>query len=271
MKIVDLSHANADAQQGKALPEWLVRLQAVLTHGWGWYQTHQAEERMVRMMSGVLGSRFVLFKGLQIAENTPPLPPVLVGSSGVYLFYVWPKAGSYRIRETQWEIMQGKPRRYRPARPNVVKEAIRLAGEASVFFSQVFEKEVEAVPVLVFMDSGADVESVRPKVRPVLVDGLKRYVARLAKSEPVLAPTDLVNVGETVRRMLAREENKVRQQAVRRRRHRLKKVAQPPKAVKQVERYFNFTAKQWMILGGIAFVVLFVLMSGILFVAMTMH
>ncbi len=268
MKVVDLSPLNVKAQQGKSSPAWLVHLQAILKYGWGWYQSYQAEERMIRMMRGVLSNHFVLFRGLRLAENTPPLPPILVGPSGVYLFYVWPKPGSYRIRETQWEIMQGKPRRYRPGKPNVVKEVIRLASRASVFFSRVLGKEIKVVPVMVFMDSGADVGSVRPKVRPVLADGLKRYVAQLAKGETVLSPTDLVNITGTVRRLLAGEEAKGRKKAVRRRR---RKAAQPPKAVRQVERYFNFTTTQWLILGGIALFVLFMLMGAILYVAMTTY
>ncbi len=268
MKIIDLSPLRTDAKQGKRQEApWQARLQAIFKYGWGWYQAYQAQDKVIRVLDSVLDHRFVLIRGLKLTENAPPLPPILVGPPGVFLLYVWPKSGSYRIREGQWEIMQGKPRRYRPGKPNVVREVLRLKQKVAAFFSKALQKDVAVKPLMVFADTGADVASVRPMVRPLLLDGLKRYAAQLAKEATVLTPTDMVALTEAVRPRPAQLAAKKKKQQA----HRRRKVAQPPPQVQKAATYFNFTPRQWMILGGLAVFILFMLMGAIMYVLLTVH
>lgn len=269
MKIVDLSPLRTRSRkENKTANVWLEHLQMILKYGWGWYQAHQAQEKAIRVLRQVLDNRFVLLRDLEIADGETPLPPVLVGPSGVYLVYVWPKAGSYRIREGQWEVMQGKQRRYRLGKPNVVQEVLRLQKQLEDFFSDVLGKHVAVTPLMVFTDPGADVASSRPKVRPLLLDGLRRYGAQLAKGETVLTPTDTMALMDAVR---PRQVAAAKKQAGPRQRPRRRPPSQAPQQMQQAARYLNFTPRQWAILGGLAFLVLVVLALAIVYVLMTAH
>ena len=266
MKIIDLSQGRGDSPQDKAKqPDWLAHLQMILRYGWGRYQTHQAQSKALRVLKQVLDHRFVVILGLKPAEGEAPLPPILIGPPGIYLLYVWPKAGTYRIREDQWEIMQGKSRRYRPGKPNLVQKVLRLQQRAEGFFSNVLEDPITVTPLLIFVDNGADVAAVRPAVRPLLLDGLKRYAMQLSKAAPVLSPTALMALIDFA--TPRPPEEKKQEKAPRQRRM----PAQAPQQIEQAARYLSFTPRQWAILGALAFAVLLVLTVAIVYVLMTAH
>jgi hypothetical protein len=50
---------------------------------------------------------------------------------------------------------------------------------------------------------------------------------------------------------------------------RRRKAAAPPKAVRKAERYFNFTPRQWAVLGVLAVLVLLTFMCAILYILAT--
>ena len=266
MKIIDLSPVQANSRPGKPQrSDWLSRLQMILRYGWGWYQSYQAQNKVLRVLRQVLDQRFVAIRGLKPAGSEAPLPPILIGPPGIYLLYVWPKPGAYRIREDQWEVMQGKSRRYRPGKPNIIQEILQLQRQVEGFFSDAMGAPVAVTPLLIFDDSGADVASVRPKVRPLLLDGLKRYGAQLNKAKGVFTPTDLMALVDAAnpRAPLAKKQRKTSRAR--------RMPTQAPQQMERAARYLSFTPRQWVILGVLAFAVLVVLTIAIVYVLMTAH
>ncbi len=260
MKLIDLSPLKPKRGQQKA--DWATRLQAILKHGWKWYQRHQAEDTVLQVLAGVLDNRFTVVRGFRLPGEEEPLPPIVLGPPGVFLLYVWPKAGFFRIREGQWEVMQGSNRRYRPGKPNMVQVIKDLSSSVAAFLEKKTGQPVRVTPLMVFANTGADVDAVRPDVTPLLLDGLKRHALKLAQADAVLTPTDLLNLRDAFRpKPLA---------ATRPKPQRRRKAAAPPKAVRKAERYFNFTPRQWAILGVLAALVLLTLMCSILYVVMTL-
>jgi hypothetical protein len=134
MKLIDLSPLKP--KRGQKEVDWATRLQAILKHGWKWYQRHQAEDTVLQVLSGVLDNRFTVVRGFRLPGEETPLPPVVLGPPGVFLLYVWPKAGFFRIREGQWEVMQGSNRRYRPGKPNMVQVIKGLSTGLAAFLEE---------------------------------------------------------------------------------------------------------------------------------------
>lgn len=259
MKLIDLSPLKP--KPGQKEVDWMTRTRVVLKHGWAWYQRHQAEDRVLRVLHGVLDNRFTVVRGFLLPGQDAPSPPVLIGPAGVFLLYVWPKAGFFRIREGQWEVMQGSNRRYRPGKPNMVEVIKNLSADVQAFLEKKTGKSVRVTPLMVFANTGADVDAVRPEVTPLLLDGLKRHALRLAKADPVLTPTDLLTLTDAFRpKPLAPTRPKPQKR---------RKAAAPPKAVRQAERYFNFTPRQWAILGVLALLVVLSLVCLILMILAT--
>ncbi len=259
MKLIDLSPLKP--KRGQKATDWATRLQAMVKHGWKWYQRHQAEDRVLQVLAGVLDNRFTVVRGFRLPGEETPLPPVVLGPAGVFLLYVWPKAGFFRIREGQWEVMQGSNRRYRPGKPNEVQVAKDLSGAVAAFLEKQAGLSVKVTPLMVFANPGADIDAVRPEVTPLLLDGLKRHALKLTQADAALTPTDLLNLTDAFRPKP--------QAAASSKKRRSRKAAAPPKAVKQAERYFNFTPRQWAILGVLALLVLLTLMCAILYVVAT--
>ena len=268
MKVVELSplHTNSN-KDTKTNHDWLMHLRMILKYGWHWYQAYQAQDKMIRILKSVLDQRFVLIRGFKLEKGAMPFPPLLIGPPGIYLLYIWPKSGIYRIRENQWEIMHSNSRRYRPGKPNVIEEVLQMTEQVTAFVANVLGKPVTVTPLMVFPDTGADVASVRPAVRPLLLDGLKRYAAQLTRSETLLTPTDMVNFVEAVRPRSVPLE-KTSQRTTPRRRFTPK---QAPHQMEEASRYVNFTPWQWATLGILAFAVLAVSILAIVYVLMTAH
>ncbi len=245
MQVVNLTPEVEEAR-ASTLKRW----QLVAKYGSRWYREQKAQDEVVELLRSLLDNRYLLIRGLKSDGQSTPLPPLLVGPSGAYLLAVWPNAGFYRIREEYWEVMQRNSRRYRLAKPNIVRTALDQAKAAEQFLEKVLGERVPVKPIMVFTNPGVDIDPVNPAVKPLLIDGLKRYFARLAKdSEVVLTPKQVLRVFEAVssRKSAAPERPKKKTRPKKRR---------SSKTLKKVERYFNFTPRQWAILGILATITL---------------
>jgi len=262
VKIIDLSpykRLKADSKN-----DWLTKAQLILQYGWKRYQVAQAEDKVLAALNAELDNRYVAIRGMTLPNDKTPLPPLVLGPTGAYLFYVWPKAGFYRIREDQWEVMQRNARNYRPAKPNVVQEVRRMAKALTDYLSDLTGQPIVVTPLMVFADPATDIDAVRPAVKPLLPDGLRRYASQIPQKKAVLSPTTLLDITDAVR-------PRPKLQTAPKPKQRPKKATQPPKAIKKAERYFNFTPRQWLILGVLAFLVLLTLAFAIFLVLATAY
>ncbi len=262
MRVLDFSSPSAQkkSQKSPPSPRWFDALQAVLTGGWEGHRRRQAEGQVVGLLEGLLDNRFVVVRGLSAGEQETPLPPLLVGPPGAFLLAVWPKAGFFRIREDQWEIMQRNTRNYRPAKPNVVQQVKAQAEAAAAVLRDALGRPMPVEPLLIFTAPGADVAVSRPVVHPLLPDGLRRYAAQLAKKEAQFSPAEIYQLLDALRPPEAPPPPPKR---------RPKPPAEPPPIVRKAERLFDFTPRQWLILGVLTALVLLLFMALILLVLLS--
>ncbi len=233
-------------------PDYWKILQAVLKYGWTWYREYQAQEQVLRPFNQHLDGRFILLRNVRLPDLDQPLPPILIGPTGVYLVYVSPKKGLFRVREDIWEEMSTRTRRFRPQKPNLVRRTLAMARLLSEYLSEKAGTSLEVHPVMVFVDPGTLVDAIRPAVRVVLADSLENFALQLSRMRNELAGDEVEKIVEllapTPRRhptgrrgkpaQVAQAEQRVQKQVLRYR--------------SKLDRYFNFTRQQWIILGVLA-------------------
>jgi len=253
MQVIDLTKPTEEKKQGG-----LKSLRAVLQFGNSEKAAQQAQEKVISVLRALLDTHYLLVRGLRLPGQEEPLPPLLVGPQGAYLLAVWHKPGFYRIREGYWEVLQRN--HYRLAKPNEVQKVLMQAAAAEKFLERILHTHVPVKPMMIFTNPGTDVDSVRPAVRPLLIDGLKRFVSRMVKEEEtVLTPQQVLDVFEAV-------SPTVRAESAVPKRKPHPKPRREPQALRKVERTLNFTKRQWIILGVLASITMCVTIGVIFYV-----
>ena len=250
-------------------PDYWKIARTILRYGWTWYKEYKAQEVLLRPLNQHLDGRFVLLRNIRLPDFKVPLPPILVGPTGVFLLYVTPLRGTFRVREDIWEEIDTRSRRFRPLKPNLVRHTMGLARALGEYLSARTGATVEVQPVLVAVAPDALVDAIRPSVRVVQVDTLERFATEVARMRTALSADEVERIVETLapsphRRLTrkarpagARQPSSVAQ--------RLARSPIPP----SWQRYFNFTPQQWLLLGVMAALDLLILLGFILLVVLT--
>lgn len=261
-----LEFTNPKTQQ----TDYLKLLQAIFRFGYPWYQEVQAQETLLGPLNKYLDSRFTLIRNLQIPEIPTPLPPVLVGPSGVFLLYTSPRKGYFRAREDAWEIMHARSRRFRRANPNLVQLALGMARALESHLQQHLGEKIPVQPLLILTDPEAIVDTIRPKVRVVMMDGLENVVRQLSQMRAELSAERIEQILDLLLPSSTAQVQSGPQKPTR----------TPPPALQKAERaiqqqtqraaqIFNFTPKQWAVLGILALFNMLILVAFILYVLLT--
>ncbi len=133
-----------------------------------------------------MDNRYVILRNVQLEGLDIPIPLILVGPTGARVIYPSASRGVYRARGETWEQMDDRAQVYRAATPNLISRTQLMAQAVSAYLTGRDMPLPEVEPVLMFSDPGTHVETVRPLVRVVLVDGLERFVAGLLQSRSYL-------------------------------------------------------------------------------------
>ncbi len=247
-------------------PDYWKILQAILQYGFAWYKEYKAQETILRPLNQHLDGRFVLLRNIQLPDFKVPLPPILVGPTGVFLLYVTPQKGTFRVREDIWEEIDTRSRRFRPLKPNLVRHTMALARVLEDYVSTKADMQVEVHPVLVAVDPGTLVDAIRPSVRVVQADTLERFASEVARMRSTLSIDDVEKIVELLAPSPHRRAAQQKRAAAARS---ASSAATRTLLPARWQRYFNFTPKQWLILGVMAGLDILILLGFILLIALT--
>ncbi|MGZ9221756.1 MAG: hypothetical protein ACXW4Q_06575, partial [Anaerolineales bacterium] len=76
---------------------------------------------------------------------------------------------------------------YKPARINLIQQTLRMAKAVKVFIErQGIKLPIDIEPILIAGNPGLHVESVRPAIKVIMIDGVKSFVSGLTTASPVL-------------------------------------------------------------------------------------
>jgi hypothetical protein len=178
MRIVD----NSTQDRAGKKSELLNRARSRLSQSWSQKEAH-AQEVVINALQKVLDNKFVMLREVTLEGPDIPIPLILVGPTGVHVFYASTLKGVFRAKEDVWEELDDRTQKFGIARPNLLTRTLLMARSVHTYLEEHSYKLPEVEPVLFFSDPGINVEITRPVVRIVQMDALDRYVAGLLQSQ----------------------------------------------------------------------------------------
>jgi len=162
------------------------RIQGIWRYGLSWNQDLAAQDLLAAHLGRLLDNSYTLIHNVFLPTLALPIPCVLIGPTGIHVFYASNLKGIYRARGDHWAVLDSRHRRYVPYRPNLLRRAASMNRAIQVYLAAM-EIVLEAVrPVIFFANPGIHIESAGPEVRLLQIDGIDRFVASLLLEEPSL-------------------------------------------------------------------------------------
>ena len=163
------------------------RFQGMLKYGFNWPVELEAQKAIITFFDRNLEKGYTLIRNVTLGASGIVVPIILLGPSGIYVIHVTYLRGRYEVRANSWNEEAGNG--YKPASVNLVQATIRMAHAVKAFIErQGIKLPIEIEPVLIAANPGLHVESVRPAIKVIMIDGIKSFVSGLAASGPVLKP-----------------------------------------------------------------------------------
>jgi hypothetical protein len=173
------------------------RFQGMMDYGWNWPGELQAQQAIITYFDKQLEKGYTLIRNYTLGKSVITVPIILLGPSGIQVIYIAYLKGRYEARGEEWNVASGEG--YKPAPDNLVYKTLRMAKAVRSFIvRQGVEVPVEIEPVLIAGDPGLHIESVKPAVRVMMIDGVKSFVSNLVTTQPVLRPETVYELTERI-------------------------------------------------------------------------
>ncbi len=182
MKIVDKTPL-VDEKGNLALMQ---RIQGMLQFGFNWPRELEVQSAIIKFFENNLEKNFTLIRNMPLGQSGIVIPMILLGPPGIYVIEVTHLRGRYQASGEAWNVESGNG--YAPAPVNLIKRTIRMADALNAFISrQGVRLPVTIDPVLIAGDPGLHIESARPAIRVMMIDGIKSFVNGILSASPVLS------------------------------------------------------------------------------------
>jgi len=132
-----------------------------------------------------LNDQYIFLKNTKLQKPQITIPAILVGPTGLMLFYPCDAEGVFRALGVKWEQLKKRGQSYVPARPNPLILGQEMADALAGFLT---EQQVDCrmiEPILFFANPNIHIDTNRPAVKMVLPDNLDRFIGGLLKAEVV--------------------------------------------------------------------------------------
>jgi hypothetical protein len=191
MKVIDLT---PEQEEDGTVQQWISQTRDVL----GITDADlEAQEIAIGRLQKGLDNRFTCLSNIPLEGGEIPIPMILVGPPGVYVMNTSGEKGVFQVKEDDWREMEPGSRKYQKVENNMVKRTQRYVQIADTYLTLREQAHPEISPVLLFTDPGVHVESTRPAVRIVLMDGIDRFVSDIISSENSLSSLEVRNIVST--------------------------------------------------------------------------
>jgi hypothetical protein len=175
MKIIDKTPlVNEKGELGPAQ-----RIQGMMKFGFNWPTELQAQKAIVTFFDRQLEKGYTLIRNVTLGASGITVPMILMGPAGIFVIHVTYLRGRYEARGNAWNEESGTG--FKPASPNLIQETARMAAAVKAFIErQGVKVPIPIEPVLIAANPGLHVESVKPAVRVLMIDGIKSFVTGLS-------------------------------------------------------------------------------------------
>jgi hypothetical protein len=182
MKIIDKTPlVNEKGELGPAQ-----RIQGMLKFGFNWPTELQTQKTIVTFFDRQLEKGYTLIRNMSLGASGITVPMILMGPAGIFVIHVTYLRGRYEARGDTWNEESGTG--FKPASPNLIQETARMASAVKAWIErQGIKVPIPIEPVLISANPGLHVESVKPAVRVLMIDGIKSFVTGLSSAGRVLS------------------------------------------------------------------------------------
>lgn len=176
MKIIDCSKRPISTANMSLVD----RVLGTIQNGFSWYDDLKLMENARTSLSRLLDPRFTMLVNCPLPGIEEPAPFIIVGPTGIQIVYATALKGVYRAKADAWSLMENG--HYHQVRPNLMK----LIGQMIEAVQGILLRAGLQAPVdgvLLCLDTGMHVETVRPVVRVVMQDGMSSFAAGLQQGD----------------------------------------------------------------------------------------
>jgi hypothetical protein len=162
------------------------RFQGMLKYGFNWPTELQAQKAIVTFFDRQLEKGYTLIRNMTLGASGITVPMILLGPAGIYVIHVTYLRGRYEARGNQWNEESGSG--FKPAPVNLVQQTARMAAAVKAFIErQGVKLPVPVEPVLIAANPGLHIESNKPSIKVLMIDGIKSFVTGLSSAGRVLS------------------------------------------------------------------------------------
>ncbi|MEP7133449.1 MAG: nuclease-related domain-containing protein [Chloroflexota bacterium] len=173
------------------------RVQGMLQFGFNWPNELQVQNAIIKFFGSQLEKGYTLIRNMPLGESGIMIPIILLGSTGIYVIEITSLRGRYEAKGDAWNVESGN--QYKPAPVNLIQRTARMARALQVYIErQGVKLPVSIEPVLIAGDPGLHIESVRPEIKVMMIDGIKSFVNGLATGKPVLRADLMLDYTERI-------------------------------------------------------------------------
>lgn len=202
MKIID----KTPQQDDKGNISFTARIQGTLKYGLGWFAELEAQKIALALLDRGLEKSFVVIRNFNLPNSDIVIPLILIGLGGIYIIYVTSAKGSFEAKGDQWNTIDNSGNS-QPSSVNLLERVTRL--------TRAFQKYLEinkialpgpVEPILIAIDPGAHIESMRPVARVVKSDAIKAFIGSLLQATPVWRSEQIYMLADRIVEPRLREE-----------------------------------------------------------------
>lgn len=173
------------------------RIQGMMQFGMNWPRELQAQKAIITFFDRQLEKGYTLIRNYTLGQSGIMVPIILLGPTGIYVIHISYLRGRYEVRGDTWNVEAGEG--YKPAPVNVIQRTMRMANAVRAFIErQGVNVPVNIEPVLIAGDPGLHIETVRPAIKVMMIDGIKSFVSTLATGRPVLSTETIFELTERI-------------------------------------------------------------------------
>ena len=171
------------------------RIKGMFQYGFSWPNELRGQKAIITFFDRQLEKGYTLIRNLPLGQSGIMVPMILLGPTGIHVIQVTFLRGRYEVRGDTWNVEAGE--KFKPAPVNLVQQTIRMAHAVQAFIErQGVKLPVSPEPVLIAGEPGLHIETVRPAVRAVMIDGIKSFVTGLTTASLVLSAEQVFDYTE---------------------------------------------------------------------------
>src|SRR6266498_1243312 len=173
------------------------RVQGMLQFGFSWPKELAAQKAIITFFDRSLEKGYTLIRNYTLGQSGIMVPILLLGPTGIYVIHISYLRGRYKVKGDTWNVEAGEG--YKPAPINLIQRTMRMTKALRAFIERQGTKvPVEIEPMLIAADPGMHIESVRPAIEVILIDGIKSFVSNLATGRPVMSSENVFELTERI-------------------------------------------------------------------------